>query len=86
MSLFFLLLRIELFDLTLQRIWHASRDLGPRLCGVLYGLIKGYDISGIFGNGQWLMYIIAPIIGGILGGLFHYKVVVKLLPDKDEVR
>lgn len=65
---------------------NPARDLGPRLCGVLYGLIKGYDISGIFGNGQWLMYIIAPIIGGILGGLFHYKVVVKLLPDKDEVR
>lgn len=61
---------------------NPARDLGPRICGFIYGLIKGYDVSGIFAGGQWIMYIIAPMIGGILGGLFHYKVVVKLLPEK----
>lgn len=62
---------------------NPARDLGPRICGFIYGLIKGYDVSPIFGNGQWIMYIIAPMIGGILGGLFHYKVIVKLLPDEE---
>lgn len=61
---------------------NTARDLGPRLCGLVYGLIKGYDVSSIFAGGQWLMYIIAPILGAILGSWFHYGVVVKLLPDK----
>lgn len=62
---------------------NPARDLGPRICGLIYGVIKGYDTSSIFGNWQWIMYIVAPMIGGIVGGLFHYKVVVKLLPDKE---
>lgn len=65
---------------------NPARDLGPRLFGVVYGLINGYDVSMIFGNSQWLMYIIAPIIGGILGGWFHFKVIVKLLPSSGEAQ
>lgn len=63
---------------------NTARDLGPRLAGFIYGLIKGYDVSTIFAGGQWLMYIIAPMIGAVVGGLFHYGVIVKLLPDKKE--
>lgn len=61
---------------------NTARDLGPRICGLVYGLIKGYDVTTIFSGGQWLMYIIAPILGAVLGGAFHYGVVIKLLPDK----
>ena len=63
---------------------NPARDLGPRIAGLVYGLIRGYDVSGIFAGGQWLMYIIAPMIGAVLGGVFHYCVVVKLLPDTKE--
>ena len=62
---------------------NTARDLGPRITGFIYGVICGYDVSAIFGNGQWLLYIIAPSIGAILGGILHYKVVVKLLPGEN---
>lgn len=62
---------------------NPARDFGPRLAGLIYGLIKGYDVSPIFGNWQWLMYIVAPMIGAVLGGVFHFGVVVKLLPKTD---
>lgn len=63
---------------------NTARDFGPRLAGLVYGLIRGYDVSGIFAGWQWLMYIIAPMIGAVLGGVFHYGVVVKLLPKETE--
>lgn len=63
---------------------NPARDLGPRIAGFVYGIIKGYDVSGIFAGGQWIMYILAPIIGAVLGGVFHFFVVVKLLPDTNE--
>lgn len=62
---------------------NPARDFGPRLAGLVYGLIKGYDVSALFAGGQWIMYIIAPMIGAVLGGVFHYGVVGKLLPDKE---
>jgi glycerol uptake facilitator protein len=60
---------------------NTARDLGPRFAGLIYGLIKGYDVSSIFAGGQWLMYIIAPIIGAVLGGVLHHGVIIKLLPN-----
>lgn len=63
---------------------NTARDLGPRVAGYIYGLIKGYDVSSIFTDWQWLMYIVAPCIGAVVGGVFHYGVIVKLLPEKEE--
>lgn len=63
---------------------NPARDLGPRIVGYLYGSLHGCDVSSIFGDGQWLMYIIAPCIGALLGGVLHFGVIVKLLPDKKD--
>ena len=60
---------------------NTTRDLGPRFVALIYGLLKGYDVSDIFAGGQWLMYVIAPTIGSVLGGFFYYGVIAKLLPE-----
>ena len=62
---------------------NAARDLGPRIVSLLYGLIKGYDVSSVFAGWQWLMYLVAPCIGAVIGGFFHYGVILKLLPSKE---
>lgn len=61
---------------------NTARDLGPRIVGLLYGAIKGYDVSGIFSSWQWFMYIVAPMFGAILGGVCHVGV-MKLLPQTE---
>ncbi len=63
---------------------NPARDLGPRIAGCVYGLIKGYDVSTVFAGGQWIMYIIAPMLGAVLGGAFHYGIVAKLLPENNK--
>ncbi len=40
---------------------NPARDFGPRLFGLLAGT------QGLFSNGYWLIPIIAPIIGGLIG-------------------
>ena len=62
---------------------NTTRDLGPRITGLLYGMVKGYDVSGIFAEGQWIMYMFAPAIGAVLGGFFYYVVIAKLLPEQN---
>lgn len=63
---------------------NAARDLGPRIFSFLYALVMGYDTSAIFADGIWLMYIIAPTLGAIFGGVLFYKVFLKLYPAKEK--
>lgn len=46
---------------------NSGRDLGPRIAGVVYGLIKGYDVSAIFGNVLWITDLAASMVGALLG-------------------
>ena len=57
---------------------NPARDFGPRVAGLIYALINGMDISPIFSGGYWLLYIISPLTGAALGGLFFDKVIVPL--------
>lgn len=62
---------------------NTARDLGPRIIGYIYGKINGFDVSNIFGKIDWIVYIIAPCIGAILGGFIYYRIIAKLLPSKE---
>ncbi len=46
--------------------FNPARDLGPRIFSALAGW--GALPFQVNGNGWWMVYILAPIIGGILGG------------------
>ena len=63
---------------------NTARDLGPRLFCFVYGLIRGYDVSGIFAGWQWVLYLTAPTVGCVFGGFFSRAVFAKLLPKKAE--
>ena len=49
-----------------------ARDLGARVAAYLYGKTHGYDVSSVFGNGQWITYFTSCVSGAVTGRwLFH---------------
>ncbi len=62
--------------------FNPARDFGPRVVSYIYGLVKGYDISAVFSGHLWLVYLLAPCIGGILGGAFYFGVVGRMLSNE----
>ncbi|MCF0104649.1 MAG: aquaporin, partial [Eggerthellaceae bacterium] len=61
-----------------------ARDLGPRFAELLVGSINGWDTSSLFGNWQWLMYIISPTVGALAGGAIYFLVVEKYFKEITE--
>ena len=60
---------------------NAARDFGPRVAGLLFGLINGYDVSQCFHPVQTMIYLVAPAAGAVCGTFFYDKVISGCLYD-----
>lgn len=70
---------ISLFAPITQAGWNPARDFGPRLVAVL----AGYGSIAIPGpQGGFWIYIVGPLLGGLVGGLAYEKLVRPLMPRK----
>ncbi|MFL1780320.1 Glycerol uptake facilitator [Candidatus Hepatincolaceae symbiont of Richtersius coronifer] len=56
---------------------NPARDFGPRL----FALVAGFKNTG-FENSIWIVPIVGPIIGGILGALIYDNTIGKMLRSK----
>jgi len=55
---------------------NPARDFGPRLFGLLTGT------QGLFATSYWIIPIVGPIIGGLLGAFTYDWFVTGLIPEK----
>jgi MIP family channel proteins len=68
---------IALFAPITQAGWNPARDFGPRLVAVL----AGYGSIAIPGpQGGFWIYVIGPLLGGIVGGGLYERMIRPLLP------
>jgi glycerol uptake facilitator protein len=64
-----------------QACFNPARDLGPRLVAYLGGWGE-VAIPGPNGRGFFTVYIIAPLVGGVLGGALYQYVLGAMLPQR----
>lgn len=65
---------------------NAARDFGPRLFALIWGSIKQYDVSAVFGNGyQFLLYLFIPTIGAVLGAYIYDFGIARILPKPEVI-
>jgi glycerol uptake facilitator protein len=55
---------------------NPARDFGPRVLGTLVGT------QGLWDGGYWLIPLIVPVIGGVLGTYVYDWLVSNNLPKK----
>ena len=67
-------LLISLLGPLTMACFNPARDLGPRLFSALVGW--GNLPFQVNGAGWWVVYVLAPFVGGVMGGAF-YKVFFK---------
>ncbi len=69
-------LLISLLGPLTMACFNPARDLGPRILSLFAGW--GSVPLTANGNGWWLVYILAPILGALLGGGFYQKTITPL--------
>src|SRR3954451_15335830 len=70
---------ISLFAPITQAGWNPARDFGPRLVA----LLAGYGSIAIPGpQGGFWIYILGPLVGGLIGGGIYERFIGPLLPRK----
>src|SRR6185436_15572072 len=70
---------ISLFAPLTQAGWNPARDFGPRIAA----LAAGYGAIAIPGpHGGFWIYIVGPLIGGLVGGALYERLIGPLLPRK----
>jgi glycerol uptake facilitator protein len=70
---------ISLFAPITQAGWNPARDFGPRLVA----LLAGFGTIAIPGpQGGFWIYIVGPLLGGLIGGLVYERLVHPLLPRR----
>ncbi len=52
---------------------NAARDFGPRIAGLIFCIINGYDVSACFENGQFIFFLIVPTAGRLAEHYFTIK-------------
>ncbi|MFC5848967.1 MIP/aquaporin family protein [Deinococcus petrolearius] len=58
---------------------NPARDLGPRL----FALVAGFRNTG-FENGVWIVPVVGPLIGGVVGALIYDALIGRALNRADE--
>ena len=70
---------ISLFAPITQAGWNPARDFGPRLVAIL----AGYGSIAIPGpQGGFWIYIVGPLLGGVIGGLAYDRLIGPCLPRR----
>lgn len=69
-------LLISLLGPLTMACFNPARDLGPRI----FSLLAGWGTIPFTANGigWWFVYLLGPIVGGLIGGGFYQKIVAPL--------
>ncbi len=74
-------LLISLLGPLTMACFNPARDLGPRLWSALGGGWGALPFE-VNGNGWWLVYLVAPVVGALAGGGIWQRVVGPALAEK----
>jgi glycerol uptake facilitator protein len=60
---------------------NPARDFGPRL----FSVVAGFKHNGLIGSSIWIVPIVAPLFGGVLGALIYDFAIGRAL-DRERVK